>query len=63
MKYFNAAAWLAVFLCLATYVSEKRQPVSADDCQVYDRLGRGIGCEDEDLTDRLNSSERRDSSH
>lgn len=59
MHYVNAAAWLAVVLCLASYVSEQRQPVSADDCQVYDRLGRGIGCEDEDLTDRLSAAGRR----
>jgi hypothetical protein len=59
MKLLNAAAWLAVVLCLASYVSEKQQPVSAEDCQVYDRLGRGIGCEDEDLTDRFSRGERR----
>lgn len=53
MKYLDAAAWLAVVLCLASYLSAGQSRVPVAECQVYDRFGRGIGCEEEDLTDRL----------
>lgn len=47
----DIAAWLAVVLCLGYYVDVERQRAPAQDCQVYGRFGRGIGCEDEDLGD------------
>lgn len=51
MNILNAAAWLAVVLCLAYYVYIEKQKAPAENCQVYDRFGRGIGCETDDLGD------------
>jgi hypothetical protein len=59
MNYLNAAAWLAVILCFASYLNAERSQLPAEDCQVYDRLGRGIGCEEEDLADRFTRQEHR----
>jgi hypothetical protein len=59
MTYINAAAWLAVILCFASYLTAEPPEASSEECQVYDRLGRGIGCEVDDLADRFTRKEHR----
>lgn len=52
MKNLTFAAWLAFALVVAWFAYQRSQPKPMDDCQYYDRLGNGIGCEGPDLGDR-----------
>jgi hypothetical protein len=52
MKNLRFVGWLAFVLWVAWFAYHRWQskPLNAD-CQHYDRLGRGIGCEGSDLGD------------
>ncbi|MFM8331433.1 MAG: hypothetical protein ACKN9T_07070 [Candidatus Methylumidiphilus sp.] len=51
MKNLKFAGWLAFALFVAWYAFGRTHPKPQDDCQNYDSLGRGIGCEGPDLAD------------
>jgi hypothetical protein len=51
MKKLNFAVWLAFALIVAGFAWQRTQSKPPGDCQHYDSLGRGIGCEGNDLGD------------
>jgi len=51
MKNLNLVGWLAFAVLVAWFAYNHAQPKTLQDCQHYDSLGRGIGCEGLDLAD------------
>jgi len=52
MKHLRVVGWLAFLLAVASFAYHRWQSKPLDeDCQHYDSLGRGIGCEGADLGD------------
>jgi hypothetical protein len=51
MKELNNLVWLVLALSLAWAAYNKIGSDRAEECQAYDSLGHGIGCEGWDLTD------------
>jgi hypothetical protein len=47
----SAIAWLAVLLCYAYSITLDSTKIPTTDCQSFDRFGRGIGCDEQDLGD------------
>jgi hypothetical protein len=47
----SAIAWLAVALCYAYSITLDARKIPTTDCQSFDRFGRGIGCDAQDLGD------------
>lgn len=52
MKQLDWMIWilLIVVLCYSAY---RQSNQVEDDCQTYDQMGHGIGCEGPDITDRM----------
>lgn len=51
MKNLNLIGWLAFAVFVAWFAYNHTQTNASQDCQHYDSLGRGIGCEGADLSD------------
>jgi hypothetical protein len=51
MKNLQIAVWAVLVFVLAWLAYDSSQPKPADNCQRYDSLGRGIGCEGKDIGD------------
>jgi hypothetical protein len=51
MKNLTFFGWLAFAVFVAWFAYNHMQPKDLQDCQHYDSLGRGIGCEGADLAD------------
>jgi uncharacterized sodium:solute symporter family permease YidK len=51
MKKLTIAGWLAFVVIVALFAWQRTQSKPTGDCQHYDSLGRGIGCEGNDLGD------------
>ncbi|MBS1214235.1 MAG: hypothetical protein H6R26_2852 [Proteobacteria bacterium] len=45
-------AWVAVIFALAWMAYDRQNAHPENDCQAYDRIGNGIGCEGPDIGDR-----------
>jgi hypothetical protein len=53
MNKLSAAAWLLAAAISAWLLWQKAHAPPVGDCQHYDSLGRGIGCEGPDFADDL----------
>ena len=51
MKNITLVGWLGVAALVAWFAYNHTQTKPLEDCQQYDSLGRGIGCEGADLAD------------
>jgi len=51
MKNLTIVGWLAFAVFVAWFAYNHSQTKSIGECQHYDSLGRGIGCEGSDLGD------------
>jgi len=51
MKNLNLIGWVAFAVFVAWFAYNHTQTEVSQDCQHYDSLGRGIGCEGADLSD------------
>ncbi|MCX7108853.1 MAG: hypothetical protein NTX45_01750 [Proteobacteria bacterium] len=51
MKNITWVGWVAVAVLVAWFAYNQPQTKPLEDCQHYDSLGRGIGCEGADLAD------------
>ena len=51
MKNLKLIGWLTFAAFVAWFAYNQSQTKSLQDCQHYDSLGRGIGCEGADLSD------------
>jgi hypothetical protein len=51
LKAISLAAWLALASYLGFQFYSAQHSEAAGNCQAYDWLGRGIGCESDDLGD------------
>ena len=51
MKNITWVGWLGVAALVAWFTYNHTQTKPLEDCQHYDSLGRGIGCEGADLAD------------
>ncbi len=51
MKNLTFVGWLAFAVFVAWFVFQQKPTKNGEDCQHYDSLGRGIGCEGADLAD------------
>ena len=51
MKHLDTLAWILVALALAWAAYDRVGADRPQECQAYDSLGHGIGCEGWDMTD------------
>lgn len=52
MKELDIVVWVILALALAWGAADHINANRPEECQAYDRLGHGIGCEGWDISDR-----------
>ena len=52
MSRLDLIAWAAALLALSWMIYDRQNAHPPEDCQAYDRMGNGIGCEGPDIGDR-----------